>query len=93
MLKEVLREMANGNVRSQADLARRLDIDQTMLSHMMRELTMRGYLTPLAASDDAPSDGCSLGCSGCKGCAIGAGQPTTPNGWVLTEKGRRLAGE
>lgn len=90
MLKDILREMAKGNVRSQAELARRLEIDQAMLSHMLRELTRRGYLSSLEATQ---AGSCSLGCDRCGArSACGVGEPAMPNGWVLTEKGRRLAG-
>jgi len=89
MLKKVLQEMSAGQARSYAELARRLDIDEALLSQMLADLARKGYLAPLAASGSA-CGGCSGSgaiCAACSGCSPGGNQMV--KGWTLTEKGRQ----
>ncbi|MFP4393871.1 MAG: winged helix-turn-helix transcriptional regulator [Anaerolineales bacterium] len=97
MLKQILREIADGYGRSKSSLARRLDISEGLLSQMMNDLARRGYLAPLAPESMGTTgttekagacQGCKLSAA-CSSCAINK-QPLLA-GWVLTAKGRRAA--
>ncbi len=87
MLKALVQELAQGGGASRAELARRLDVSEGLVSQLLEDLTRRGYLAPLA-----PPSACG-GCNGCglrkagAGCGTAASPPLT--GWQLTAKGRR----
>ena len=90
MLKQVLQELARGRVRSQADLARRLEVSESMLAQMIRELTHRGYLVSISSQAST--------CSNCSVCQLskvclqqGTGEQLLSKRWTLTAKGRQMA--
>ena len=87
MLKEILQEIAKGRGYSRAGLARRLDISEDVLEQMMRDLARKGYLAPLSPTQETACGGCSLH-QACAGCPVD--KVSTPSGWVLTAKGRRV---
>jgi hypothetical protein len=90
MLTKVLQTLASGSVTSHADLARRLDVSEDMLTHMLGDLVRKGYVT--SPSDVAEDQGCRGSCGGCKSChGCPSGTVSSPRGWTLTAKGRRLA--
>jgi hypothetical protein len=87
MLKKVLQIMSKGEVHSYADLARQLDVSEDLLARMMEDLANKGYLTPLATSEEHARGGCS-GCPLRKACnGNPSGKATVPQGWGLTAKG------
>lgn len=81
MLREVLRIVAQGGIRTIRELAQRLNVSEELLQQMIEELVRIGYLNPVAGD-------CHDRCAGCPfavECAIGrAGRI-----WALTEKGVR----
>jgi hypothetical protein len=83
MLKQLLKRVARGGIRSISTLAREMDMSEPMLLQMTEDLARLGYLKPV-------SDGCNQGCTVCPvagGCSLRG-----PAGlWTLTEKGRRAA--
>ncbi len=101
MLTKVLQTLASGTVTSHAVLARQLDVSEDMLTYMLGDLVRKEYVALLsdAAGDhscddsrgcgDAPDGSICGGCKSCFGCP--SGTITTPKGWMLTAKGRRLA--
>ena len=78
--------LREGGIRSTAELARRLDTSEGLVSMMTDDLVRRGYLAPV-------DTGCST--DHCSGCGLSAACSTTPSATmpllVLTEKGRRAA--
>ncbi len=89
MLRKVLQAMFTGDVHSHADLARRLDISEGLLSQMMEDLARKGYLAALDTSLDC--EGCG-GCGGDKACGgCGFDETNELKGWALTAKGRKAA--
>ena len=79
MLQRLLELVAEGGLRSCADLARELEVSQGLVGQMIEHLARRGYLRPVAGDCESQCTGCSLA----KTCAVGG--PTRV--WTLTEKG------
>jgi len=82
MLRELLRLMAQGGVRTRAELARELGVSEGLVEQMLEDLARMGYLKPVEGS-------CASQCTACplaKTCAAG----TPARIWALTEKGLRL---
>jgi hypothetical protein len=84
MLKKLLALIDQGDLMSEADLANKLDISQSMLSEMLCQLVNQGYLEDLSCN----SSSCD-GCAAKGGCFAGTAQHV----WVLTLKGRRASRE
>ncbi len=87
LLNEMLRLLAEGGVRSTAEIARRLGVGQELVAAMAGDLARRGYLAALET-------GCATGCDGC-GLASACAAPGSPAAVMpmlaLTAKGRRAA--
>ena len=81
MLQRLLELVAEGGLRSCADLARELEVSQGLVGQMIEHLARRGYLRPVAGSCKSQCTGCSLA----ETCAVGG--PTRV--WALMEKGQR----
>jgi len=79
MLQRLLELVAEGGLRSYADLARELAVSEGLLGQMIEHLARRGYLRPVAGDCESQCTGCSLA----ETYAIGG--PTRV--WALTEKG------
>ena len=83
VLDELLRLLGDGGIHSTAELARRLDVSEGLVSAMAADLARRGYLEPLEA-------GCGTGCDGCglaAACSPSRGNAPAPM-LMLTAKGR-----
>ena len=83
MLRELIGVIAEGQLHSQTELARRLGVSEGLVEQMLEDLARMGYLKPIA--------GCADQCATCplaKMCIIGHPR----RAWVLTEKGQRAAG-
>jgi hypothetical protein len=88
MFKEILQEIAEGRGTSRAALARRLELSEDALAQMLNHLVRKGYLAPLTSEASSPCHGCGIrqACSACPD-----GSPPPSQGWILTDKGQRLA--
>ncbi len=87
VLDELLRLLGDGGIHSTAELARRLDVSEGLVSAMAADLARRGYLEPIET-------GCGTGCDGCglaKACAPASGNAPAPM-LMLTAKGRAAIG-
>ena len=83
MLRELIGVIAEGQLHSQMELARRLGVSEGLVERMLEDLARMGYLEPIA--------GCAEECAACplaRMCIIGHPR----RAWVLTEKGQRAAG-
>ena len=83
MLNDLLRLLGDGGIHSTAELARRLGVNETMVSALTGNLTRSGYLAPV-------DNGCGTGCDGCglgMACAPASGNAPAPM-LMLTAKGR-----
>jgi Mn-dependent DtxR family transcriptional regulator len=60
VLNEVLRLLAEGGVHSTAELARRLEVSEELVTTMVEDLARRGYLTRLTLDCRIACKGCSL---------------------------------
>ena len=78
MLQRLLDLVAEGGLRSYADLARELGVSEGLVGQMIEDLARRGYLRPVAGDCQGRCTGCSLAGT----CAVGG--PTRV--WALTEK-------
>ncbi|MBC8446341.1 MAG: Lrp/AsnC family transcriptional regulator [Chloroflexi bacterium] len=78
MLQRLLELVAEGGLRSYADLARELGVSEGLVGQMIEDLARRGYLRPVAGDCETQCSGCSLAGT----CAVGG--PTRV--WMLTEK-------
>lgn len=96
MLKQMLMALDSGRVQSHAQLARRLDISEGMVAHLIEDLVRRGYLTPAETTEThggCPFAGGGAGhaCTSSRSCAhCTPGAPALGKRWVLTEKGQRM---
>ncbi len=79
MLQRLLELVAEGGLRSYADLARELGVSEGLVGQMIEHLARMGYLRPVAGDCESRCTGCSLA----KTCAIGGPARV----WALTEKG------
>lgn len=84
MLDTLLHMIAEGGVRSQAELANKLGIGRELLEQMLEELQRMGYLAPVAGTRAGECPECPL----LNICTAGS----SPRVYALTEKGARLAG-
>ena len=85
MLQRLLELVAEGGLRSYADLARGLGVSEELVGQMIEDLARRGYLRPVTGD-------CQIQCTGCplaETCAIGG--PTRV--WALMERGEKVAGK
>lgn len=83
-LQSLLRRLAEGRIYDRQALARALDVDEALLDQMLEQLEMAGYLRTVAGE-------CQQECAHC----AYEGVCTLTRGgriWVLTERGRRVAG-
>ena len=78
MLQRLLELVAEGGLRSYADLARGLGVSEELVGQMIEDLARRGYLRPVTGDCQTQCTGCPLA----ETCAIGG--PTRV--WALTEK-------
>ena len=81
MLRKLLQQVAEGGVRTRAELARKLGVSEGLVEQMLEDLARMGYLRPVAGGCDAHCAACPLA----KTCAVG----TPTRIWALTEKGLR----
>jgi len=88
LLTEVLRLLREGGIHSTAELARRLDTREALVSAMAADLADRGYLELMPGGCAPACDGCAL--SG--RCAMPGEPVTAARTFALTAKGRRAAG-
>jgi len=82
MLRELIGVIAEGQLHSQTELARRLGVSEGLVERMLEDLARMGYLEPIA--------GCADQCVACplaKMCIVGHPR----RAWVLRDKGRRAA--
>jgi hypothetical protein len=83
MLNDLLRLLGDGGIHSTAELARRLGVNEPLVTAMTGDLTRRGYLAPVDTGCGTSCDGCGLA----KACAPAPGCAPTPM-LMLTAKGR-----
>jgi len=77
MLQRLLELVAEGGLRSYADLARELGVSEELVGQMIEGLARMGYLQPVAGDCQAQCTGCSMAGT----CAVGG--PTRV--WMLAE--------
>jgi len=83
MLRELIRTIAESQVHSQMELARRMGVSEGLVEQMPADSVRMGYLESMAG-------GCADQCAACplaKACAVGSPSRV----WVLTEKRQRAA--
>ncbi len=81
MLEAVLASVAEGGLRSVRDLARQLDVPESLVDTMLHDLARRGYLRAV--------DSCQQACDHCA--ADGCISLASGKVWTLTAAGDRLA--
>lgn len=87
VLDELLYLLGDSGIHSTAELARRLDVSEGLVSAMAADLARRGYLEPIET-------GCGTGCDGCglaQACAPASGKAPASM-LMLTAKGRSAIG-
>lgn len=84
MLQQILRIMAEGEATTQQDLAQKLDVPESLMTHMVDQLVHQGYLSE--------GDECAIACERCAAKSA-CGAMKTLRVWTLTEKGWRAAGK
>lgn len=80
-MNRLLELVAEGNVHSHTDLARKVGVSEELLGEMIEDLVRMGYLRPVSGD-------CQGRCAGCplpKICAIGGPARV----WALTERARQ----
>ena len=85
MLRKLLQLVAEGGVRTRAELARELGVSEGLMGQMIEHLARMGYLRPVAGDCESRCAGCPLAGT----CTVGG--PTRV--WTLTERGATIAGE
>jgi hypothetical protein len=88
MLNDLLRLLSDGGIHSTAELARRLGVNEALLTAMTGDLTRRGYLAALDTCWAIACEGCGLSTS----CAAPGEPPVHPAMLALTQKGRQVIG-
>jgi hypothetical protein len=83
MLYRVLHELAAGNSRNVAEIARSLGISPLMAARIIDDLSRLGYLE--ANVSDCSSQACS-----CGGCPASAACKEPDRFWFITKKGQTL---
>ena len=83
MLRKLLQQVAEGGVRTRAELARKLGVSEGLVEQMLEDLARMGYLKPVEGRYTSQCTGCPLAST----CA--AGTPTRV--WTLAEKGQKAA--
>ena len=81
ILNDLLRLLGDGGIHSTAELARRLGVNETMVTAMTGDLTRSGYLAAINTS-------CATACDG-SGMASSCAAPASL--LALTPKGQRAA--
>jgi hypothetical protein len=79
----LLQLLAQGGLHSTAELARRLEVTEPLVTALAENLTRSGYLTAVDA-------GCGTSCSGCWA-ASSCERPQSTAMLTLTSKGRQAA--
>jgi hypothetical protein len=88
MLNDLLRLLGDGGIHSTAELARRLGVNETMVTALTGDLTRSGYLAAINTSCATACDGCGVAAA----CAA-PGEPASHASLLtLTPKGQRAAG-
>jgi hypothetical protein len=82
----MLEILSGGGIRSTAELARRLEISEGIVTALAENLARHGYLAPV------PTD-CTTSCSGCWASASCGGTRSRAPMLALTPKGRHAAGK
>lgn len=82
MLKKILALIASGQVTTQGDLVKALDVPEALLAQMVAQLATQGYLT-----------GGGLCVEACESCSLHmrCGSDRHLRVWTLTEKGMQAA--
>jgi hypothetical protein len=83
MLHQFLHELAGGNPRSLAEIARTMEISPLMAARMAEDLARLGYLEPM-------DSGCSSNEESCKDCLVLSNCNQPDRAWSLTEKGKSV---
>jgi len=78
MLEQILRHIAAGGLHSYTELARELDVSETLLEQMLQDLERMGYLEKLGGACDCHCDHCDLSSA----CAVQGPSMI----WRLTDK-------
>ena len=78
MLQRLLDLVAEGGLRSYADLARELGVSEGLVGQMIEHLARQGYLRPVDGDCQSQCTGCSLAGT----CAVGGPARV----WMLAEK-------
>jgi hypothetical protein len=87
MLNDLLRLLGDGGIHSTAELARRLGVNETMVTALTGDLTRSGYLAAINTSCATACDGCGVAA------ACAPGEPSAHASLLtLTPKGQRAAG-
>jgi hypothetical protein len=81
MLRELLQRVAAGGTQYTGNLARELQVSETLLQQMLGELVRHGYIQPAAVGCSVPCETCPLGAL----CATDRARV-----WRLTAKGQRF---
>ena len=83
LMTNILRLLNEGGIHSMAELARRLEVSEALVTAMTEDLTRRGYLTAL-------SMGCTTACAKCPlaGVCATPSRPTNARTFALATKGR-----
>ena len=85
MLNDLLRLLGDGGIHSTAELARRLGVNEALVTAMTGDLTRSGYLAAINTSCATACDGCGVAAA----CAA-PGEPTSHASLLaLTPKGQR----
>jgi hypothetical protein len=87
MLNDLLRLLGDGGIHSTAELARRLGVNEALVTTMTGDLTRRGYLSALNTSCATACDGCGLTAA----CAAPGEATSHASLLALTPKGRAIA--
>ena len=87
-MRQVLQAISQGETHSFGELARRLELSETLLAHVLADLVRKGYLVSTSPEDAAALTCCDAASKSCGGCLA---RPAVAHTWTLTEKGRRLA--
>lgn len=81
MLKEVLREFSKGEMNSNSNIGRYLNISEGMVEQVLKDLGKMGYIEKEDSSCGSKCSSCSFGC----GCSQ---TKNVVNMWRVTDKGK-----
>jgi hypothetical protein len=80
----MLHLLGEGGIHSTAELARRLEVGEGLVTAMAVDLMRHGYLAPIALD-------CGTSCSGCWAAERCSGSQATAPTLALTAKGRQVS--